>query len=536
MYSDIPDNTNEPDDLQNWTVGRVLKTQAERIPNKTLLTVDGESLSYSEAYTRGCKVANFLGALGITEDDFVAVMLPNSMAFCDAWFGLSLSGAVHVAVNTDYLGDYLAHVLNNSRAVCLIIDSDLAYRVEAIAHKLPHLKNMIIVGDLPDTSRFPVARFDRWHDASETPPAHIPEYKDTACVMYTSGTTGPSKGVLMPHAHLYLFGLGTITHMRLQDDDVFYIVLPMFHANALFMQLFATMIAGSRAVIRRKFSASEWLNDVREHGVTATNSLGVVAAFVLNQAPTDHDQDHSLRVMGLAPISADIEQGLRERFGIADVLGLYGMTEVNIPLYTPMGESIPNSCGRLWDEFYELEIVDPRTDAVIPRGQVGEIVVRPKLPFGFMTGYLNMPDKTIEAWRNFWFHTGDAARMDEQGNVYFIDRIKDCIRRRGENISSFELENTLAQFVGIDELTVYAVGSEIPNGEDEVMVALVMQAGAVPDLARFDAFAEEHLPRFAVPRFVRVMDALPKTPTGKIQKHLLRKEGADKADWDRTQK
>ncbi|MEM7294820.1 MAG: AMP-binding protein, partial [Pseudomonadota bacterium] len=260
--------------------------------------------------------------------------------------------------------------------------------------------------------------------------------------------------------------------------------------------------------------------------------LGVVAAFVLNQPATDRDRDHKLRVMGLAPINADIERQLRHRFGIESVLGLYGMTEVNIPLYTAWGEPAGDSCGRVWEEFYELEIVDPETDEPLARNEIGEIVVRPKNPFGFMNGYLNMPDKTLEAWRNTWFHTGDAARMDETGNVFFVDRIKDCIRRRGENVSGFEIENELAQFSGVEAIAAYAVPSEIPNGEDEIMVAVVVNPSSFSSLAKLHEFAQTVLPRFALPRFYRIVDAMPETPTGKIQKHLLKSDGVDYVDWE----
>ena len=523
------------DDLHNkhqWTVGDVLKRQSETMGNKNLLQVEGGSLSYAQAYQRGCQVANLLRAHGVECDDFVAAMLPNSMEFCLSWFGLSLHGAVHVAINSDYKGSFLSHVLNNSRARFLIIDAEYLDRIEAIHDELHYLQTIFVVGQYDGNSSFDTLRFSSWQDQPDTAPAYVPSYRDNACVMYTSGTTGPSKGVLMPHAHLYLFALGTIKHMQLTADDVFYIVLPLFHANGLFMQLYASMVIGARAVIRRKFSASQWIHDVVKHGATATNSLGVVGAFVLNQPETDLDRQHKLRVMSMAPLSAEVERGLKQRFGIREVLGLYGMTEINIPLYVPLGESHPDSCGQLWDEYYELRIVDPDTDEVLPTGDVGEIVVRPKTPYGFMSGYLNMPDKTVEAWRNFWFHTGDAARADAIGNIYFVDRIKDCIRRRGENISSFELENTFAGFPGVQEVAAYAVNSDIEGAEDEVMVALVHEDPAQLHFEQLDRFAKEKLPKFAVPRYYRLLDKLPKTPTGKIQKHLLRKEGSDLAAWD----
>ncbi len=512
-------------DVDGWTVDRVLERHAATSPDRVFVRASGEDLTYGDAWTRSGQVANHFLSMDVAFGDPVAVMLPNSMAFCEAWLGLARIGAVMVAVNVDYVGRFLVHVLNNSRARVLVIDAAWVDRVAAVESELHYLQTLCVVGEAPRESSYRLSDFADWRQHEPACDAPGPTYRDSGCVMYTSGTTGPSKGVVMPHAHLYLFGLGTIEHMKLTADDVYYIVLPLFHANGLFMQLYATMIAGARAVVRERFSASRWVTDIVEHGATITNSLGVVAAFVLAQPPSPGDRAHRLRAISLAPSSEDLTNRLKARFGIDDVFGLYGMTEVNIPLYTPPGAPKGASCGRVWNRYYELRINDPESDEELPRGEVGEIVVRPRQPYGFMSGYLDMPDKTIEAWRNFWFHTGDAAWMDEEGDVFFVDRMKDCIRRRGENISSFEVENALASHPGVSELAVYAVRSQIEGAEEEVMAALVMEEGEAHDLDAVRATARENLPPFAVPRYYRFVDELPKTPTGKIQKHLLRKEG-----------
>ncbi len=521
---------------ESWVFGEILTRQAERYGERAWIQmVGGAALSFRQADTAANQVAHMLQQLQVCKGDTVAVFVPNSIAYCHAWFGITRLGAVHVAVNTDYKGVFLQHVLNNSQARVIFVHGDYVTRLFEIEAKLEYLQELIVVGNaagMPQqASNLSLHSFEEYRACASDAFASSVTYRDPACVMYTSGTTGPSKGVIMPQAHIYLFGLGTIENMRLTEEDVFYIVLPLFHANALFMQLYATLIVGARAVLREKFSASRWIHDVVEYGATITNSLGVVVAFVLNQAPSELDKRHKLRAIGVAPNLPEIDTQLRQRFGIRDVIGLYGMTEVNIPLYTGPGESKPGSCGKLWDKYYELQIIDPDTDLPLPPDTVGEIVVRPKLPFGFMTEYMNMPDKTVEANRNFWFHTGDAARMDKEGYVYFIDRMKDCIRRRGENISSFDIEQVIADHKAVAEVAAVAVKSEVIGGEDEVKVVVVLNDEISAEALH--EYCAQHLPRFAVPRYIEFVAALPKTPTSKIQKNKLRERGITCNTWDR---
>jgi crotonobetaine/carnitine-CoA ligase len=298
------------------------------------------------------------------------------------------------------------------------------------------------------------------------------------------------------------------------------------------MQLGAALIAGIPAVIRPRFSASAWLDDVRRHGGTVTNTLGAVAPFILNQTPSSSDRDHALRAIMCAPNLAENEAAFRERFGVKDVISGFGMTEVNIPVWGRVGQSCPGAAGWVHKDHFEVIISDPDTDAPVPSGQIGEILVRPKVPFGFMAGYHAMPDKTVEAWRNLWFHTGDAGMMDDSGLVTFVDRIKDCIRRRGENISAAEVEAALLQLPGVAEVAAFAVPSSVRGGEDEVMLAVVPMPGASLTPSIIFDHAHNVLPRFARPRFVELVSELPKTATGKVQRAQLRKRGVGPATSD----
>ena len=452
-------------DIQNveaWVLSKVLTTQAQKLGSRIAITfIDGEKWSYANCLTEARNTAVVLNRLGIRTQDKVVVM---------------------VAINTGLKGSILEHQIVNATPALIVADSDFSAVVtQAVEGSSCRAPIKLIQKTSPNQA-----------SGTETPtrvsyqPFNPPtKSSDLSCIMYTSGTSGPSKGVMMPEAHCFMFALGTIENQQLRSDDTFYISLPLFHANGLFMQLYPSLIMGAKAVIRSRFSASNWLRDIQIHNATHTNLLGATAAFVVAQPETSKDRDHQLRVIGAAPLPEKSEHILRSRFGVGDVLPLYGMTEVNIPLYGKIGESAPGTCGKVYGRWFEVEIRDPNTDLPVQDGTVGEIMVRPKQPYCFMSGYAQMPDNTIEAWRNFWFHTGDAARKREDGYFVFVDRIKDSIRRRGENISSYEVEQALIQIDGITEVAAYGVPATIKNTnnrdltrsatdgmEDEVMVAI----------------------------------------------------------------
>jgi carnitine-CoA ligase len=350
-------------------------------------------------------------------------------------------------------------------------------------------------------------------------------------VIYTSGTTGPSKGVLIPHAHGYLMARNAAKTLRVGEEDVYYICMPMFHSNALFMQAFGCLLAGCRAYVVKRFSPSRWLDDVRASQATLTNGLGVIPEFIFRQPPTDHDRDHRLRTMMAVPIGAEWGEPFQERFGVRFVQG-YGMTEINIVAYSgDDDELLPGLAGPILEE-YDVRIFDEQ-DRELARNSIGEIVVRPNVPFCFMAGYQRMPEKTVEAWQNLWFHTGDAGRIDEKGRLHFVDRIKDCIRRRGENISSFEVEQVINSHPDVAECAVIAVKPADAGGEDEVKACVVPKPGKTIDPVALLDYCQDRMPRFAVPRFVETVGELAKTPTGKVQKEPLKKAGITDATWDR---
>lgn len=490
----------------HWTINDILFHQ-ENFKAAAIEFVGGETWTIGELRTEALNAAGHLRAAGITAGDRVVLMIDNPQRFCRYWLGTALTGATMVAINTALQGNVLSHQLNISGARIAVCDPGFEIMLRQAS------ANISILSD--DAAKESMVRDDIY-------PA---KPSDLACIMFTSGTSGPSKGVEMPHAHCVLFAVGTIDNFRLTSDDCFYICLPLFHANGLFMQLLACVMCGCRAVVRQKFSASSWLSDIRQYQATHTNTLGAVAAFITAQEPTPKDQDHSLRVIGAAPLTANAESCFRSRFGVPHVVPLYGMTEVNIPLYGQLEESAPGTCGREYSKYFEVTIRNADTDEALRDEVIGEIMVRPKAPWGFMSGYAGMADKTIEAWRNFWFHTGDAGYRQSNGQFVFVDRIKDCIRRRGENISTYEVEQAFLNIDGVAEAAAYAVPAECGT-DDEVMVSLQLTREVSEEqLKEWHRQAAQNLPIFAAPRYLRVVKTLPKTPTGKIRKVVLRDEG-----------
>lgn len=521
MYSriDEPHTCSLTDALSEWA------THSPGTP--WLQDSEGGTLTVGQAYAKSKRFASQLQELGVPTEGRVGVFMFNSCEMVTAVFGIGYLRATAVMLNTELRTSFLRHQLNDCQVSVIVVDAALVEHLVSLADELPHLQTLIVVGG-PVTGLPDAWRQVAWTDTLGCEPWHgvEPGPADIFCIMYTSGTTGPSKGVLMPHCHCALLGLGAIRSMEISPHDKYYICLPLFHANGLFMQLGATVQARIPAFLRRRFSAGSWLDDIRKSGATLTNHLGTTAMFVIKQTPTPQDHDHRLRATLNAPNPALHEAAFRERFGVRDVLSGFGMTEVGIPIWGRIGHPAPNAAGWVQEDLFEVCIADPETDVPVAHGQVGEILVRPRVPFGFMAGYLNVPGKTVEAWRNLWFHTGDAGMRNVDGLITFVDRIKDCIRRRGENISATEVETVVGELPGVHEVAAYAVPADGPGSEDEVMLALVPVEGTRLDPAEIVSLASAQLPRFAKPRFIRVLDSLPKTATGKIQRTLLRQQGS----------
>ncbi len=527
---------------REWTLIHLLRRQAAAQRDRPFVRFeDGQAFTFRQLDAWTDALAGSLAALGVRAGDRVLGLVGNRAESIGMLFATVKLGAVWVPVNTGLRGAFLEHQLHNAEPCVVVLEDRLAANLRDVVAGPVAPEALVIVGDpvTPTPACLATARRLMFPELRALrAPADLelvtPSPGDVTMIMYTSGTTGPSKGVLIPHGHCYLAGLGLAEATALTAADRYFVCMPLFHANALLMQFVGSLIAGAQVVVTERFRATSWLEEVRAAEATITNGLGVIPEFIFRQPPTGRDRDHRLRLMMAVPIAPEWGADFEKRFGVPFMQG-FGMTECNIVAYTRPGDDlVPGCAGYPLADWFEVGIADPHTDAPLPAGQTGEIVVRPKLPGCVMAGYFRMPEKTVEAWRNLWFHTGDAGRFDDLGRLHYVDRIKDCIRRRGENISSFEIEQVLNAHPAVAESAVVGIKVAGAGGEDEVKAYVVPAAGAPVDPVALLDWCAPRMPHFAVPRFVEVVTGeLAKTPTGKLQKTPLREAGITAATWDR---
>jgi crotonobetaine/carnitine-CoA ligase len=536
IYTDL--EPTDPD-WTRWTGAQVLRRQAAERGDRTFLIAPEEDveITFAELLESAERVAGGLRAAGAIKGDRVIIMARNSSRFVLTWFGTAVGDLVEVPVNTAYEGEFLRHQVQLVDARWAVVDDDLADRFIALKDRLDKLERFWVIDSAGDAegavARLRAAGWDAepWdglRDAERYGEA-APDARELTVVFFTSGTTGLSKGVSMPNAHMNFFAEITRCLTRFTENDTWLSVTPLFHGNAQYMAVYPALIAGGRAVIRSRFSASRWVDQLREHDVTVTNFLGVMMDFVWKQPARADDADNSLRCVFAAPTASSILAGFKARFGIEAFVEVYGTTETSCPILSPYGEDRPaGAAGLNAGKWYDVAILDPETDIELPVGEVGEFAVRPRHPWISSLGYYDMPEKTNALWRNMWFHTGDAVRRDEEGWYYFVDRIKDAIRRRGENISSYEVEQALLAHPSVAECAVIGVPADNEAGEDEVLAAIVADGKITADEV-WD-FCAGRIPRFAIPRYLWFRKELPLTPSEKIQRNVLRDEAATAVD------
>jgi carnitine-CoA ligase len=521
------------------TLKEVLKRRADRLGDKPWIVTAERAYGYRHMDRTSNRLARGLEGVGIKAGETILLMLPDTIDYILAWCALAKIGAVEVPVNNHARGTVFAHVVNDSLAKTMIVDRQYLDRLEFVLADLKGLERVILYSKdakgtepgLPASlaARLKEVRFESLFDANDDAlESDGPRYTDLMGIMYTSGTTGPSKGSMNCHAHAYEYAVVAVELLDLKPDDVYYAPLPMFHIAGQWAVVYACMIADCTAVLTGTFSLTEFWNDVRKYKATVSFLLGAMANFLYRQAPRPDDKDNTMDRMIVVPLLPEVED-FKQRFGVR-VSTTYGGTEQNCPMRSSFDLANNRTCGRLLEDRYEVRIVD-ENDEEVPPHVPGEMCVRTKNPWDMTLGYWNHPEWTVKAWRNFWYHTGDMLMRDEEGNYYFVDRTKDAIRRRGENISSMEVEQEIVKHPAILECAVIPAESE--HTEQEVMAIIVLKQGMAVDPVELIRFLEPRMAYFMIPRYVDVIDALPKTPTGKIQKFPLRERGLTASTWDR---
>jgi len=510
---------------EDRTLPRMLERQAIHFGDRRLISCGEDTWTFRDARDIAAGRSASLRAAGVSAGDRVAILCSNRLEMLEIILGCGWIGAIAVPINTAAMGPQIDYYLSNSGACLLAIEAQFVERLAHVSEGMASLRSIWVIGsDGPPGSGPPMQAMPP--RASPIPAAPL-NPGDTLAIIYTSGTTGPSKGVMCPHAQYYWWGIHSGRLLGVGADDVLCTTLPLFHINAL--NTFAqALLSGARMALEPRFSASGFWPAMTRNEATVIYLLGAMVPILLASEAQPEERRHKVRT-GLGPgVPANLGAAFAERTGVKLLEG-YGSTETNFVIGAAPEMQKPGTMGRVVDGF-QARVVDAN-DFGLPPGEAGELVLRADEPFAFASGYFGMPEKTIEAWRNLWFHTGDRVIRDENGYFRFVDRLKDAIRRRGENISSYEVEQVLLAHPDIDMVAVFPVRSEL--AEDEVMAAIVTRPGAAISPVELMQFCATRLPYFAVPRFVDFVADLPRTENGKVRKYELRERGVTASTWDR---
>lgn len=507
--------------LESQTLPAILKHQAQR-HQKSFIEGAGATLSYRAAWSVAAEVAGKLYSTGIRKGHRIVVFLPNCMELLELFLGSGYLGAVLVPINTACRSAQLKHQINLSEPSAIITTSELIGLIISSDADLQDVKAIWLIDtDFDEKLRtgFGDIPLEQWERGDVALPEQDVKPHDPLAILYTSGTTGPSKGVVCPHAQFFWWGILTAEALGMRSDDRTYTILPMFHTNALNC-LWQVLLTGATYCFGKRFSASSFLKELIATEATVTYMLGSIVYMMMKQPVSEMDQAHNVRV-ALSPATfAELTGEFFARFNICLLEG-YGSTETNLVFSNRLGSYEPGSMGRLVPEF-EAIIAD-EFDRPVSGDETGELLIRNNEPFSMASGYFRNPEATVSAWKNLWFHTGDRVRRDSNGVFYFVDRIKDSIRRRGENISSWEVEQALISHPGVKNAAVVGVPSEL--GEEEVMAFLIRKDSVRIELDEIVKHLESQIAYFAIPRYVEFLDTFPMTENGKVQKYVLRKRG-----------
>jgi crotonobetaine/carnitine-CoA ligase len=516
------------------SVGTLLEKQAAIHSDRVLIAFHDSEITFAEAEQSVNRIANGLVRLGVRKGDKVCVMLPNCPEFVYTWLALAKIGAVEVPINTAHRGQVLQYIINHSEAQAVVVDGQFISQLSEIAPDLQAVRTLIVHSSDSSTMadsttlRERVVPFADLSQNSSAPPRADVGPTALLAIFYTGGTTGPSKGVMISHNFAIWSSRGTPCFDEVGGTDIYYCCLPLFHAVQLRVVL-GPMLAGSRVALTERFSVRGFWSDIRRYRATTFMFVGAMLPLLWAQPPRPNDRDHTVKFATGNPVPPDLHRPFEERFGFP-LLQSYAMTEAMPITRNPLGASKVGSSGTPIPGGYELKVVD-ENDVEVPRGAVGEFVVRSREPFTLMDGYYKMPEATLRAFRNLWFHTGDHGFLDDANYLFFVGREKDMIRRSGENISAVEIEQIVNSHPAVLESAAVAITSPIHGEEVKLVVVLKEDCQLSPE--RLVDYCRERMAYFMVPRYVEFVSSLPKTAIFRIEKYRLREAGITPATWDR---
>jgi crotonobetaine/carnitine-CoA ligase len=514
--------------LPQCSIAYFLRLRAEVDGNRPYLTFGDRTYTFGETEKRCRDLARGLAKRGIKAGSRVLLLLPNCVEFVFTWFACSLLGATIVPLNTSLKGFLLEAQVEDAQAEAAIVKDELLPALDAMRAEFKQLLPWLAVaGDTSGAQSIVaperIVPFDTLYLAKGVDPEVPGDFRRIQIISYTSGTTGPSKGVMLPDGLTFN---SARTFMRLSGmtrEDVVYTPLPLFHGLSSRMCALPALMLGAHAVIDERFSASRYWERAAQCQATLGQVVHALVPLIKAQPPGAFDRTHRVRALFNAPHDLEFEK----RFGVC-TLEAFAMTETSHLLYFPYPERVVGSTGRA-HEHWDIELVDDN-DVPVPVGEAGELVARPRMPYIIMQGYHNKPQATLDAWRNLWFHTGDILRRDAEGNYFYIDRKKERIRRRGENVSSSEVEHGVAAHPAIAECV--AIAHPAPTGEDDIRLVAVLKDGAAVTPAALFEWLRERLPKFMLPRYIELVHTLPRTGTGKVEKLRLVQQGLGAGVWD----
>ncbi len=514
------------------TVPQLMATAVANWPHKLFLDVDGEQLTFAQTSARANRIGHGLTKLGIAPGDRVAAMLDTSMDNIILWLAVTSMGAVMVPMNTAFKGEFLRHQLGDSGAKLIVTEGHYADRVTALTGDLPELERLLYRGAAPAVKGgLRVDPFTKADSDDESALGVAAGPGDLAALIYTSGTTGPSKGCMLGQNALLNAGYPMLLSQTVTGVDTLWCALPLFHLAAVSL-VFGMLQLGGTFVLASRFSVSGFWAEIERSGATAIFALSTMFPLLI-EAPETEDEKRchgKVRAVFGVPFLKEMQDRWKDRFGMTHAAPAgYGMTEC-CPICQYPGREIPGASTGVAVDYLEVRIF-AEDDREASPNEPGEIVVRPKIPHVMSQGYWRRPEATAEVWRDLWFHTGDIGKMDEDGHLYFVDRKKDYMRNRGENVSSFEVEGAFRQHPSVADVAVHAVKSAL--SEDDIKATIVLREGASTTEEEILRWSIGQLPYFAVPRYIEFRDDLPRNAVNRVLKYELRAEGVTATTWDR---